>query len=85
MMLDSPNTWNIGSTVITTSSGWTSNRRPGMSAFMYSWMWVSSAPLGWPVVPEAPALRIPKRNAYGRSARPIGTFGTSVGRVPGRA
>ena len=34
MMLDSPNTWNSGSTVITTSSGWTSNSRPGMSAFM---------------------------------------------------
>ena len=51
-MLDRPNTWNSGKTAITTSSGWTSNRRPGMSAFMYSWMWVSSAPLGRPVVPE---------------------------------
>ena len=51
-MEDRPNTWNSGSTVMTTSSGWTSNSRPGMSAFMYSWMWVSSAPLGWPVVPE---------------------------------
>ena len=51
-MLDSPNTWNSGSAVTTTSSGWTSNSRPGMSAFMYSWMWVSSAPLGRPVVPE---------------------------------
>ena len=51
-MLDRPNTWNSGSTVMTMSSGWTSNSRPGMSAFMYSWIWVSSAPLGRPVVPE---------------------------------
>ena len=51
-MLDRPNTWNSGSTVMTMSSGCTSNRRPGMSAFMYSCMWVSSAPLGRPVVPE---------------------------------
>ena len=51
-MLDSPNTWNSGRAVITTSSGCTSNRRPGISAFMYSWRWVSSAPLGRPVVPE---------------------------------
>ena len=33
-MLDRPNTWNSGSTVMTTSSGRTPNRRPGMSAFM---------------------------------------------------
>ncbi len=51
-MLDRPNTWNSGSTVTTMSSGCTSNRRPRMSAFMYSWMWMSSAPVGWPVVPE---------------------------------
>ncbi len=50
-MLDRPNTWNSGSTVITTSSGRTSNSRPGMSAFMYSCRWVSMAPLGRPVVP----------------------------------
>ena len=35
-MLDRPNTWNSGSTVITMSSGWTSNSRPGMSAFIYA-------------------------------------------------
>ena len=52
MMLDRPNTWKSGSTVTAMSSGCMSNRRPGMSAFMYSWMWVSSAPLGRPVVPE---------------------------------
>ena len=51
-MLDRPNTWKSGRTVITTSSGWTSKRRPGMSAFMYSCMWVSSAPLGGPSCPR---------------------------------
>ena len=33
-MLDRPKMWKSGSTVITTSSGCTSNRRPGISAFM---------------------------------------------------
>ena len=44
--------WNSGRTVRMTSSAVISNSRPGMSAFMYSWMWVSSAPFGLPVVPD---------------------------------
>jgi hypothetical protein len=51
-MLDIPNTWNNGSTVITMSEGCTPNSRPGISAFMYICMWLSSAPFGRPVVPE---------------------------------
>jgi hypothetical protein len=50
--LDSPNTWNSGSTTSTMSSSRMPNSRPGVSAFMSSWKCVSSAPLGVPVVPD---------------------------------
>ena len=52
MMLDSPKMWNSGSATTTTSSSSNPNSRPGMSAFMYSVMWDSTAPFGTPVVPE---------------------------------
>ena len=48
---DSPNTWKNGSTASTTSSLFTPNSSPATVQFMYSWKWVSSAPLGLPVVP----------------------------------
>ena len=49
--LDRPNTWNIGSTATPTSSSRKPNSPPATVQFMYSWKWVSSAPLGLPVVP----------------------------------
>ena len=52
MTLDSPKMWNSGSATTTTSSSRNSNSRPGMSAFMYSVTWDSTAPFGTPVVPE---------------------------------
>jgi hypothetical protein len=52
MMLDSPKMWNGGSATTTTSSSLNSNNRPGISAFMYSVTWDSTAPFGTPVVPE---------------------------------
>ena len=49
----SPNTWNSGRQPMITSSGPTSNRvREEISALATSPAWVSSAPLGRPVVPE---------------------------------
>ena len=48
---DSPNTWKNGSTASTTSSLFTPNSSPATVQFMYIWKWVSSAPLGLPVVP----------------------------------
>ena len=49
----SPNTWNSGRQPISTSSGviWmsASTVTPALLAMLW---WVSSAPLGWPVVPE---------------------------------
>jgi len=48
----SPKMWNSGSATTTTSSSWNSTTRPGMSAFMYSVKWESTAPFGTPVVPE---------------------------------
>ena len=51
MTLDRPKTWNSGSTARLTSS----SRKPKVSAAtvaaMNIWKWVSSAPLGLPVVP----------------------------------
>ncbi len=47
-----PPTWNIGSTVSTRSCGVSSNRAMALSAFAATAAWVSSAPLGRPVVPE---------------------------------
>jgi len=49
--LDRPNTWNIGSTATLMSSSRNSNSSPPTVQFMYSSKWVSSAPLGLPVVP----------------------------------
>ena len=49
--LDRPKTWNSGSTARPMSSSSKPNSSPATVQFMYSWKWVSSAPLGWPVVP----------------------------------
>ncbi len=49
----SPNTWNSGRQPITTSSGVISSRvRAAVRALVSRLAWVSSAPLGEPVVPE---------------------------------
>ena len=48
---DSPNTWKNGRTARVTSSLRAPNSWPAMVQFMYSRKWVSSAPLGFPVVP----------------------------------
>ena len=47
-----PNEWNSGRPPKTTSSGPTSTRPTEISALRLMLAWVSSAPLGVPVVPE---------------------------------
>ncbi len=49
--LDRPNTWNRGSTAVAMSSPRRPNSSPDTVQFMNIWKWVSSAPLGLPVVP----------------------------------
>ena len=49
----SPNTWNSGRQPMTTSSGLVPSSVSAVSAaFGCRLAWVSSAPLGWPVVPD---------------------------------
>ena len=49
--LESPNTWNSGSTAIPTSPSSKPSSSPPTLQFMNSWKCVSSALLGFPVVP----------------------------------
>ncbi len=46
-----PNEWNSGSVIRCTSCGCRPNSRLASSAFCTMLLWVSSAPLGCPVVP----------------------------------
>ena len=48
---ESPNTWKNGRTARLTSSRRAPNRSPAIVQFMYSWKWVSSAPLGVVTLP----------------------------------
>ena len=48
---ESPYMWNSGSTARVTSSGTAPKVSDATVAAMYSWKWLSSAPLGRPVVP----------------------------------
>ena len=49
----SPKQWNSGRHPITTSSSLSSTRVSALTAALVIMLaWVSSAPLGWPVVPE---------------------------------